>query len=515
MLLAAVGARLVVPEGHCQQDTATIPDFTPERLYGEIEPACACESLTDLSLPNTIIQSAAIDPTDGSCRVTAVVTRPPAEENPITVWIGLPVSGWNGRFRGTGGRGFEGGSPSSLGKLIAAGYAAAATDTGNTGTTGAFALDENERLNWQAIQNHAYEGIHEMTVTGKALTEAYYGRPAGYSYFAAGSSGGRQALAEAQRFPEDYDGIVARCPGINLHYLFPSWLWAQMVMQEANNFLPESKLDAATAAAVAACDARDGVEDGIIDDPIGCDFDPAALVGTLVEESEFTAVDAEVVRKIWEGPRSPDGSMTWYGLPRGADLWVSRSEGDPLVGKPMPLALDYIGLFIKQDPEWDWRTLTPEGFEHVWRQSKEQYEAVFGTNAPDLTRFRDHGGKIMIVHGLADQFIPPENIIDYYERVQLHMGGPEKTAGFARLFLAPGVGHGMRTAGTTPDWLDSAIIRWVEEDAAPDRLEVAFKDDDGNVVRTRPLFPYPRKAVYRGAGNPDEASSFRSELPIK
>ncbi len=482
----------------------------PKALFPDAAPVCPCESLTKVSLPNTTIDSATIDPTDGSCRVTATVTHPPSADR-VKVFVGLPVTNWNGRFRGNGGGGFSGGSSNSLRGPIGLGYAAGATDTGHEGGSGSFALDANGRLNWQSIQDNAYLGIHEMTVVGKALTRSFYGKAPRYSYFVGGSTGGRQGLMEAQRYPDDYDGIISACPAINWHRFLPADLWPQVVMVAARNFVPKAKLDAATAAAVAACDALDGVTDGVIDDPTRCTYDPRALVGTKVGESTFTEADAEVVRKIWEGPRGQDGTFLWHGLARGTDLFALANTGDsPLIGKPFGIPLDWFRFFLLRNPQWDWTTLTPAGFELLWRQSVEQFGAVIGTDNPDLGPFRDRGGKVIIYHGLADQLIPADGTIDYYRRVQQQMGGAEKTAQFARLFLAPGVDHGFRGAGPSPTGLNGAITRWVEEGKAPDSISAELRDKSGNLIRTRPLFPYPHVAKYKGSGSTDDAANFVS-----
>jgi hypothetical protein len=177
--------------------------------------------------------------------------------------------------------------------------------------------------------------------------------------------------------------------------------------------------------------------------------------------------------------------------------------------------MDYFKYFLVQDPQWDWTTMTPRGFELLWKQSVEQYGDVIGTDDPDLTRFRDRGGRIIIYHGLADQLIPAAGTIDYYKRVQQQMGGAKKTAQFARLFLAPGVDHGFRGAGPTPIGQMEAIVRWVEEGKAPDKLMAERKDSTGKVIRTRPLFPFPRIAKYKGRGSTDEAENFVSQLPAK
>ncbi len=485
----------------------------PKPLFPDIAPVCPCESLVKVSLPNTTIDSAALDPSDGSCRVTATVTHPPSGDR-VRIFIGLPVTNWNGRFRGNGGGGFLGGSASSLRGPVAQGYAAGATDTGHEGGSGRFALDAKGRLNWQAIRDNAHLGIHEMTVVGKALTREFYGKAPRYSYFVGGSTGGRQGLMEAQRYPDDYDGIVSGCPAINWHRFVPAELWPQVVMVAAGNFVPKSKLEAATTAAVAACDALDGVKDGVIADPTRCAYDPKALVGTNVRGDTFTEADADVIRKMWEGPRGQDGSFLWYGLARGTDLSaLASTKGSPLTGQPFGIALDYFKYFLLQDPEWDWKTLTPAGFELLWRQSVEQYGEVIGTDNPDLTRFRDRGGKLIISHGLADQLIPAEGTIDYYRRVQQRMGGARKTSKFARLFLAPGVDHGFRGAGPSPTGQMEAILRWVEERRAPDMLLAEKRDSSGRVIQTRPLFPFPQAARYKGSGSTDDATNFTRRTP--
>lgn len=471
----------------------------PKPIYSDAAPVCPCESLKKISLPNTTIESAVIDPVDGSCRVTATVTHPPMGDR-VKVFIALPTKGWNGRFRGTGGGGFNGGSEGSVRGPAAMGFAAGATDTGHEGGNASFALDEKGRLNWQAIADNAYLGIHEMTVLGKALAKTYYGKPPRYSYFAGNSTGGRQGLVEAQRYPEDYDGIVSGCPAINWDRFVAGFLWPHAVMASAKNHLSRAKFEAVTAAAVAACDELDGLKDGIIGEPWRCSYNPEVLVGKQIGDGVFTAADAEVVRKIWEGPRGQNGSFLWYGIPRGARIG----------GGPHGVGLGWFRYFLVQDPEWDFTTLTRDGFERRFQQSVEQYGAVFGNENPDLTRFRDRGGKLIIFHGIADSTIPVWGSIDYYQRIQQRMGGEEKTGQFARLFLAPGVEHNLRGPGPGPTGTFEAIVAWVEEGKAPDRLIAEQSDPKGKVVGQRPLFPYPHVARYKGSGSPDDAQNFVS-----
>jgi len=486
-------------------------------IFPDAAPICAPEDLRKVAIPNTTIDSVTVDAAENSCRIVATVTHPPANDR-VKVWIALPLKNWNGRFRGNGGGGFVGGNPASLRGPVMQGFATGATDTGHEGGSGSFALDAGGRLNWQEIRDNAYLGIHAMTVVGKALVQAFYGKLPRYSYFVGNSTGGRQGLMEAQRYPEDYDGIVSGCPAINWHRFLPAALWPQVIMQEAKHLVPKAKLDAATAAAIAACDGADGVVDGVIDDPLRCSYDPKALVGTTVGGSTFTAVDAEIVRQIWEGARGHGGRFLWYGLTRDTDLnTYAGSAGSPPVGKPLGIPLDWFRFFLAQNPQWDWTTMTRADFELLWNQSVEQFGGMIGTDNPDLERFRDRGGKVLILHGLADQQIPVQGSVDYYERVLRQMGGPERTAEFARLFLLPGLNHGFRGAAPSPNpaALLNAVIGWVEEGRAPGRLDLEMRDSAGKLLRTRPVFPYPHVAAYQGNGSTDDAANFVSRAPAR
>jgi len=485
----------------------------PPPLFSDAAPVCAPEDLRKVSLPNTTIESVAIDPTDGSVRVTAIVTHPPAHDR-VKVWVALPGKNWNGRFQGNGGGGFLGGSPESLRGPVAQGFVTAATDTGHEGGSGSFALNANGRLNWAEIRDFAYLGIHEMTVVGKALAKVFYGQAPRYSYFVGTSTGGRQALVEAQRFPEDYDGIISRCPAINWARMVPVGISPLLAMHERNNFVSKAKFDAVTAAVVAACDGADGITDGVIEDPTTCTWDPKAFVGTKVGEEMFTEADADVVRQIWQGAQGRDGKPLWYGMPRGANLFaLAETTGTPLQGKPFGPMHDWLRYFLAQNATWDWRTLTRDELELFVSQSAELYGPVFNADDPDLTRFRDRGGKVIILHGLTDQLIPPQGTVLYYERVQRQMGGAERTAEFARLFLVPGVDHGFRGAGPSPTGLMQAILAWTEDGKAPARLLAESRDKAGKLTRSRPLFPYPQTAKYTGRGSTDDAANFVAASP--
>jgi len=483
---------------------------TPKPAIANVKAVRSCESLATVALPNTTIESAALDATNpGICRVTAVTTHPPAGDK-VRIWIGIPTENWNGRFLGTGGGGFSGGSAGGINPPLALGYASGATDTGHPGGSGAFALDANGRLNWQAIRDNAYLGIHEMTETGKALTQAMYGVAPRYAYFDGCSTGGRQALMEAQRYPQDYNGIVSGAPAINWPKLMMQSLWGTVQMNAAANPLPACKLAAATAAAVAACDAIDGVKDGVIENPERCTFDPKALIGVSAGDcGTFTEADANMIRMLWDGPRHPDGGFLWYGQPRGADLnALAASRGTPLKPQAFVFSVEWLKFFLTENPQFDWTTVTPAAYQLFWDQSVEEYGLVIGTDNPDLTAFRDHGGKAIVWHGWADQLISAEGTIDYYKRVRQQMGGAEKTAQFARLFLAPGVGHCGGGPGPTPYGQLDALRGWVEDGNAPKTLTAARRDQTGAITRSRPLCQYPLVAKYKGTGSTDDAKNF-------
>ena len=490
---------------------AVVPlGITPKPAIPNVKPVRSCESLAMVALPNTTIESATIDSNNpGICRVTAITTHPPMGDK-VKIWVGIPTSNWNGRFLGTGGGGFVGGNAAGVNEPVSLGYAAGATDTGHEGGSGSFALDANGKLNWQAIRDNAHVGIHEMTVTGKALTEAMYGAAPKYSYFNGCSTGGRQGLMEAQRYPQDYNGIVSAAPAINWPKLMMQSVWGTVQEMAAGNGVPACKLAAATTAAIAACDAIDGVKDGVIEDPDRCHYDPKGLIGTSAGEcGTFTQADADIVRKLWEGPRRLDGSALWYGQTRGTDLnALTTSRGNPAKPQAFAFTNDWLKYWITQNPQFDSTTLTPETYQRYWDQSIEQYGIVIGTDNPDLSAFRDHGGRIVLWHGWADQLITPEGTIDYYKRVLQQMGGAQKASQFLEFFLAPGVAHCAGGAGPSPYGTLDAVRAWVEDGKAPATLTAARRDQTGAIARSRPLCQYPLVAKYKGAGSTDDAANF-------
>src|SRR5712675_429873 len=228
---------------------------TPKPLIAGAKPMRSCESLASVTLPDTTIESATVDANNSNiCRVVATTTHPPAGDK-VKIWVAIPNANWNGRFLGNGGGGFVGGSAAGVNQGVALGFAAGSTDAGHDGGNASFALDANGRLNWQGIRDFAHVGIHDMTVTGKALTQAMYGVAPRYSYWNGCSTGGRQALMEAQRYPQDYNGIAAAAPAINWTKLMMQSIWGSLQENMASNPIPSCKLAAATTAAINACDS--------------------------------------------------------------------------------------------------------------------------------------------------------------------------------------------------------------------------------------------------------------------
>ncbi len=494
--------------------TPVAAQWAPPLLYGPVEPARTCGSLagSELADADATVESATVESAGGAggpsyCRATVIAGHPPAADR-ITIWVALPLEGWNGRFLGTGGGGFSGGSPRTLPDAVREGFAAASTDTGHEGGSGSFALGANGSLEWMLIRDNAYLGIHAMTRVGKELTAAFYDRAPRHSYFRGCSTGGRQGLMEVQRYADDYDGVLSGAPAINWDRLHLAQMWGQLVMLEADHFVRPCAFRLAEAKAVEACDLQDGVADGVIPEPRQCPFDPAELLGAETEGcGKITEADVAVIRKIWEGPRRQDGSFLWYGLPRGANfLPLSGAAGDPLAGRPMTITLDWFRYFLARDPEFDWTVLTQASYEHLWDQSVEEFGRVFGTDRTDLSGFRDLGGKAIVWHGWSDPLIYTQGTIDWFEGVQRRMG---ETGDFLRLFLVPGAFHCGRR-GLPPDNPFAAVVRWVEEGIPPETLDGVRREDggDGEIVESRPICRYPKVAVYSGSGDPKDAAGF-------
>ncbi|MFM5923481.1 MAG: tannase/feruloyl esterase family alpha/beta hydrolase [Novosphingobium sp.] len=450
--------------------------------------------------------------------------NPPAH---ITVWVPLE---WNGRFIGTLGAGNRTQLPAvmppnlrvtTLSSALRDRFAAASTDGGNRDSRLADwgLLEGTREIDWQLTENWVHRSTHEMTLVAKAVIRAIHGSEPKYSYAIGSSGGGRQALVAAQRYPSDYNGVWTSDPAINWTRAIPAMLWPALVMNELGALGP-AKLEAFRQAAVTACAGTGGLRDSVLGSFDPCDFDPHRMVGTDTAEGHITERDAEVMARIWQGPRSPDGSFLWFGLRPGAESWGNNALARGLcmtemvggVRRPIafPLAVDYLKAWVLRDPDWDWRTLELAGFADLFERSVSELPYLAADDA-DLSAFRTCGGRIIMSHGADDEVLPAAGTISYYRQVIEATGSLDATREFARLFVSEGDGHsaptergpGLRTAEPL-----AALIDWVEHNRAPDSLIARKLDPEtGRITASKPVYAYPFAARYAG-GPPDEAESY-------
>ncbi|MGP4045955.1 tannase/feruloyl esterase family alpha/beta hydrolase [Streptomyces sp. 2A115] len=519
-----------------------LPTASAEPQDGSGSPAFACtapsvkapagtevESVTAVSqaggtINGTGVLGGTVSGVPAYCEVTVTLTHPgDGDQAKVRTW--LPVSGWNGRFQGLGGAAYLAGDNGvALGTAVKNGYAAVTTDAGvGDALDTSWALNSEGQVNTALLKNFASRSQHEAAVVGKQVVDGVYGKGPAYSYFTGCSTGGRQGYMEAQRYPDDYDGILAEAPGINWDEFEVATLWPQVVMSNEKTYPSKCEFDAFTNAAVKACDSLDGVKDGLVNDPSRCDFDPRRLIGTKVvcdgKELTITAADATVVRKIWDGPRTASGKKLWSGVPIGADLWALAGHTDPdadgnVAGSPFPVPAAWVKLWVAKDPSLDLSKITYSQFTKLFKQSQAEYDKVIGTDDPDLSGFRKSGGKLLSWHGLADQYIPTQGTVEYREQVEREMGGTKRVDDFYRLFLAPGTNHcGLNGLDGSADGL-AALTAWVEHGKAPKTLPATLINDSQQSV-TRDLCSYPQVSRYNGHGDPAVASSFRCVFPSR
>ncbi len=382
-----------------------------------------------------------------------------------------------------------------------------------------FAFDKPEQL-----IDFAYRSHHETATKAKALTHAFYGKPSERSYFIGCSSGGYEGLMEAQRFPADYDGIVAGMPANNWTRLMAGDFDGTIaVLQNPASNLPATALSLLHRGALAACDAADGVADSVINDPPRCTFDPGALACSANQDpaSCLTPAQVEAARRVYRGLKDPvTGSQIYPGLAPGSEpFWPHRDPANPF---PIPIA--HYKWLVFADPAWDWKTFQfddPADYQaHVKAEAK--LAPILNATNPDLRQFQGRGGKLLQYHGWNDQLISAQNSIDYYESVlRFFEGGDGKkplvtaqqeVQSFYRLFMAPGMAH--CSGGTGPNTFDmqAALEAWVERGIAPEQI-VATRSVNGVVDRARPLCAYPKIAVYKGKGDTNDAANFECRAP--
>lgn len=475
----------------------------------------SCEGLASLSLPATSITSVqpvaagalelgnarlaeTLKQLPGFCRVAA--TLKPSSDSDIRVEVWMPASGWNGKYQAVGNPGWAGAiNYADMAQALARGYAVSSTDTGHTGATGSFALGHPDKL-----IDFGYRSEHEMTIQAKAIIAAFYGNGPKLSYFVGCSSGGRQALMEAQRFPNDFDGIVAGAPTNNWTNMMFGRIWvAQATLSDAASYIPPAKYPVIHKAALEACDALDGVKDGVIGDPTRCHFDPRVTACKQGDAPDcLTAPQVAAAQKIYTPAKNPStGQVIFPAMEPGSELVWATLAGGP---KPIALADDHFKYVVFQDPNWDFKTLN---FDSDLTKAEKADRGVLSATNPDLGPFFSHGGKLIHYHGWTDQQVEPRNSVNYYASAVKAAGGETKAMESYRLFMVPGMNH--CGGGDGPNSFDmlGALEQWVEKGKAPSQI-VASHSANGKVDRTRPLCPYPQVAHYSGAGSTDDAANF-------
>ena len=487
-------------------------------MHAHVLNAAACESLSSVALPNTSVTLAQMVPAGeftpagagpaavqqfsrlpAFCRVAATLRPSPDSDIKIEVW--LPVPAWNGKFLAVGNGGWAGSiSYGALASALQEGYATASTDTGHTGGTGSFAIGHPEK-----VVDFAYRAVHEMAVKSKTIIAAFYDRAPRLSYWTGCSTGGRQGLMEAQRYPEDFDGIIAGAPANNQTQLC-AWRIAveAKILQEPASVVPRAKLAVVHRAVMAACDALDGVTDGFLTDPHQCHFDPATLLCRSDDNDNcLTAPQVAAVKMGYAPAKKKTGELIYPGLVPGGEMGWAMLTG----ANPEPGAID-VGMFryvAHEDPAWDWRTFD---LDRDTALVDEKAGFIDATN-PDLSAFRARGGKLLIYHGWNDGgsggAISPENSVNYYSSVLARMGPQQEN--WLRLFMVPGMTHcGGGPGPNQVNWV-AALERWRESGIPPDQL-IASRVNDNRVDMTRPICPYPRVAQYQGVGSTNDAAHF-------
>jgi hypothetical protein len=497
-------------------------------LVPTILPAADCSELAKLTLPHTKIAVAeavttgSFKPEGGNgldnlppfCRVAGSIQ--PTADSDIQFEAWMPLQNWNEKFQGTGNGGFAGSlSYGAIAGALRQGYAAATTDTGHKGggTDARWALNHPEK-----IIDFGWRGIHEMTVQSKALIRAFYGKGPKRSYFNSCSNGGRQALMEAQRFPEDYDGIIAGAPA---NYFTRQVALSLAIISATHktpqSYIPPTKLAAIQSAVDAACDASDGVKDGVIENPVTCRPDYSKLLCQGAEDNScLTRAQLDALMSVHQGLRDEKGKVLYPPLSPGGEAhqagwaaWITG--GKPEQGAHFAFATNFFKYFVYGDANWDFRTADLQA---ARRLAEQKHSAALDAINPDLSKFHGRGGKLILYHGWCDAAIPAQNAIDYYKSVERKMG-KRRTGHFVRLLMAPGVQHcsagdgpfnfgqGGPRGGAAESDLNAALERWVEQGVAPESV-IASKPG-----RTRPLCAYPQQAAYRGSGDTDAAQNFQ------
>ncbi len=484
--------------------------------------AAECEHLDQLDLPYTditlskVIEAGAFNPGEGAysrlpsfCRVAGAIR--PTSDSDIRFEVWMPASGWNGKFVGVGNGAWAGSiTYDAMIEPLSRGYATAASDGGHQGDSldASFAVGHPDKF-----VDFGHRGSHQMTVAAKAVIAAYYGRNASRSLFASCSTGGRQALMEAYRYPEDYDGISSMAPANPMVGLMVSSLWtgSATAKNPASRISP-TQFTFVHNAAVKACDADDGVADGIISAPRRCHFDPAELQCRDAKTSSGTGADTPscltktqvaALRAIYQGPRNPRTNESISpGFERGSEAMLSIQASG---AEPFPAVLSYFRDLVFMNPKWDFRTFD---YDKDVTDALHEHSEIVDIPPTGLDRYLTSGRKLLLSHGWADPLVPPMTSVNLYQELTTHLDA--RRAQNARLFMIPGMGHCGGGDGPFAFDVIGTIDRWVETGRAPNRIVVS--NPPNAPVRTRPICPFPEQATYSGMGSTDDEKSFRCEV---
>jgi feruloyl esterase len=473
--------------------------------------ATPCEALTAKRLDRAVVTSAATVDANAApfyvgrpfCRVQ--ITMTPTEDSDIHAEVWLPIGRWNGKFEAVGNGDAAGViSYDDMAAAVGRGFATSSTDTGHVGNTMAFALGHHEKY-----VDFGYRALHEMTVKAKAIVAAYYGEPAREAYWNGCSQGGRQGITEAARYPADYDGVIAGAPAIDDMRLHAARLALNLrVHRSSDSYIPPEKYGLIHRAALEACDPADGVRDGLIADPTRCRFDPARLACKEGDAPTcLTPAQVETARTMYAPLRDAStGRVVSPLLEPGSELGWGRLAGP----EPLRNAVEPFKYIVFNDPAWDWHTFH---LESDLPRALQADGGVINLTDPDLHAFFARGGRLLMYHGWADPQIPPLDTVDYFNDV-LKFSGESVRGRSIQLYMLPGVSH--CEGGEGPDRFDAvgALDQWLDTGRAPARI-VAARKTRSTVVRSRPLCPYPERAVYVGSGSIDRAENFRCEAPAK
>jgi len=481
----------------------------------------SCANLQSLSIDNVSFDASEVVPAGGFspdggetranspyadlstfCRVSLTMT--PSTDSDIKMELWLPLSGWNGKYMAVGNGAFTGNvRHSSMHAPLRRGYAVSSTDTGHTGNTASFALGHPEKL-----IDFGWRAVHEMANVSKTLINAFYTQPASYSYWSGCSAGGRQGMVEAEKFPQDFDGIIAGAPGLDwTGRAAASLRIAKHLEANPDARLLQADRELLNDAAIAACDADDGVRDGLLSQPMQCSFDPAELLcgaggaGSCLNEAQLATV-----KMLYSSPVNPATGREITGLVPGSELgWTDLGW----TASARATGLEQYRYIVYADSEW---SIDRFEFDRDIALAESQDDNTLNALDPDLSPLFSSGAKLIQYHGWIDPQISPRNATQYYERVVEKLGGREAVHDNYRLFMVPGMGH--CRGGPGPDTFDAitALENWVENDIAPDSI-LAEHYSDGVADRSRPLCPYPEVAVYDGSGDIEDAGNYACRVP--